>query len=61
MLSGNPAAQARAFDLLYNLSVHGQLLYPAPELSEAAPAAALADAGKAGAVAVECLENAWNS
>ncbi|RMZ55828.1 hypothetical protein APUTEX25_003794, partial [Auxenochlorella protothecoides] len=38
--SGRPAAQARVFDLLYNLSLHGELLYlsPAAEVPETAAA-----------------------
>jgi hypothetical protein len=45
LVGGDAAAQARVFDLLYNLSIHGELLYDtaAEALPEDAPA--LADAG----------------
>lgn len=45
LMGGEPAAQARVFDLLYNLSVHGELLYDAAASAVPEDAAALADAG----------------
>ena len=44
LLHGLPAAKARCFHLLYNLSVHGELLYPSA--AEAAEASVL-EAGEA--------------
>lgn len=48
--SGRPAAQARVFDLLYNLSLHGELLYlsPAAEVPETAAAIRQSGADRAG-------------
>lgn len=39
LVHGLPAAKARCFHLVYNLSVHGELLYPS--VAEAAEAAVL--------------------
>lgn len=45
LLRGEPAVQARVFDLLYNLSVHGELLYDAAAEAVPEDAPALAEAG----------------
>ncbi len=47
LLRGEPAVQARVFDLLYNLSVHGELLYDAAAEAVPEDAPALAEAGEA--------------
>lgn len=44
LLSGDPGVQCRVFDVLYNLSVHGELLYDTSAEAMPADAAALADA-----------------
>lgn len=46
LLRGDPAVQARVFDLLYNLSVHGELLYDAAAEAVPEDAPALAEAGE---------------
>ena len=48
LLRGEPAVQARVFDLLYNLSVHGELLYDAAADAVPDDAAVLAEAGGQG-------------
>ena len=45
LLEGEAAEQARVFDLLYNLSIHGELLYDAAAEAVPEDAPALADAG----------------
>ncbi|PRW39232.1 hypothetical protein C2E21_7090 [Chlorella sorokiniana] len=44
LLRGDPAVQARVFDVLYNLSVHGELLYDAAAEAVPEDAPALAEA-----------------
>ncbi len=46
VVAGDAAAQARAFDLLHNLSVHGELLYDGAAEAVPKDAPALADAGE---------------
>lgn len=50
LLSGDAATQARVFDFVFNLAVHGELLYDAAAEALPEDAPALADAGTQGTV-----------
>lgn len=47
LLSGDPATQCRVFDMLYNLSIHGELLYDTAAEAVPEDAPVLAEAGGA--------------
>ncbi len=59
LLSGDSATQCRVFDLLYNLSVHGELLFDTAAEAVPEDAPALAEAGGPCTAPVRCSGAAW--